>query len=118
MNLEELLKVYRRAEKLQGERAHDKEYTGKNLSCGDEVTIYVKLDGDRIEDISFKAAGCAISTSFTYMLSEKLKGKRVQEVLDMTDEEFIGLIGMKGISPGRIKCALIPLVTIKRALRQ
>ena len=73
MNLTELLKIYKNAEKSQGKRKHDKKYTGKNLSCGDEVTIYVKLENNRISYISFEAAGCAISTSFTYLLSEKMK---------------------------------------------
>ena len=118
MNLTELLKIYKNAEKSQGKRKHDKRYTGKNLSCGDEVTIYVKLENNRISDISFEAAGCAISTSFTYLLSEKMKGKTVKEVLEMTDAQYLELIGIKEISPARIKCALIPLVTVKRALRQ
>jgi nitrogen fixation NifU-like protein len=118
MNLHQLLLVYKKAQRAQGRGDHDTKYTGKNLSCGDEVTLYVKIDGGVIKDISFETSGCAISTSFTYLLSGKLKGKRVDEVLEMGDGEFLEIIGMGEISPARIKCALIPLVTLKRALRQ
>lgn len=118
MNLNELLRIYKKAERAKGMRPHDRKHTGKNVSCGDEVTVYVKLEGDRISDISFESAGCAISTSFTYVLSDKLKGRRVGEVLGMGDDEYIELMGLGEISPARLKCALIPLVTLKRALRQ
>ncbi len=118
MKLDQLLRIYRKARESQGKREHDRSHTGRNLSCGDEVTVYVKLDGDTVSDISFEASGCAISTSFTYLMAERLKGRDVKEILSLSDEEFLRLMGLGEISPGRIRCALIPLVTLRRALRR
>jgi nitrogen fixation NifU-like protein len=52
---------------------------GYNPLCGDRVTIYVKLDGDCIADISFQGSGCAISTASASLLTETLKGKTREE---------------------------------------
>ena len=43
---------------------------GHNPLCGDKITCYLRCDGDRVEDVSFKASGCAISTSAASLLSE------------------------------------------------
>lgn len=118
MKLEDMMDIFREAQEGEGEREHDIEQVGKNLQCGDEVTLYVKLEGGRIADISYEASGCAVSTSFTYVLSRKLEGMRVQDALDLSEEDYMELMGLGDISPGRIKCALIPLVTLKRALRR
>ncbi len=48
---------------------------GYNPLCGDKVTVYVKLDGDVVRDVSFQGAGCAISTASASMMTESLKGK-------------------------------------------
>jgi nitrogen fixation NifU-like protein len=48
---------------------------GYNPLCGDKVTVYVKLDGDVVRDVSFQGSGCAISTASASMMTESLKGK-------------------------------------------
>jgi len=72
---------------------------GYNPLCGDKVTIYVKLDGDRISDLSFQGAGCAISTASASLLTESLKGKTREEA-DALFEEFHDLVTGKGPAPG------------------
>ena len=52
---------------------------GHNPLCGDRVTIYLKLDGDRVSDVSFEGRGCAISTASSSLMTEILKGKTVAE---------------------------------------
>ena len=52
---------------------------GHNPLCGDKVTIYLKLDGDRIADVSFEGRGCAISTASASLMTEILKGKTLAE---------------------------------------
>ena len=52
---------------------------GHNPLCGDRVTIYVRLDGDRIDDLSFEGRGCAISTASASLMTEILKGKTLAE---------------------------------------
>ena len=57
--------------KLEGVRHVE----GYNPLCGDKVTVYVKLEGDVVRDVSFQGSGCAISTASASMMTESLKGK-------------------------------------------
>ncbi len=52
---------------------------GHNPLCGDRVTVYLTLDGDRISDVSFQGRGCAISTAAASLMTEVLKGKTVAD---------------------------------------
>jgi nitrogen fixation NifU-like protein len=52
---------------------------GYNPLCGDRVTVYLKVEGDRIADLSFEGRGCAISTAAASLMTEILKGKTVAE---------------------------------------
>jgi nitrogen fixation NifU-like protein len=62
--------------KLPEETCH---IEGHNPLCGDRLTVYVKLEGDRVKDVSFEGTGCAISTASASMMTESLKGKTVAE---------------------------------------
>jgi len=116
---------------------------GYNPLCGDKVTIYVKLEGERIRDVSFQGAGCAISTASASLLTESLKGKTREEA-DALFEEFHDLVTGKGPVKGpgsgadgkrgdpplgklevfagvsefpmRVKCATLAWHTLKSAL--
>ena len=57
----------------------DKEAVGFNPLCGDKLTVYVHMDGDRISDISFEGTGCAISVASASMMTEALMGKTEDE---------------------------------------
>jgi nitrogen fixation protein NifU and related proteins len=104
---------------------------GYNPLCGDKVTVYVKLDGDRIRDVSFEGSGCAISTASASMMTESLKGKTLAEAEDLfrsfhnlitgksTDESHLGkLVVFGGVRefPVRVKCASLPWHTFHAAL--
>src|SRR4029079_9666571 len=52
---------------------------GYNPLCGDRLTLYVKLDGDRISDVAFQGTGCAISKASASLMTEALKGKTIGE---------------------------------------
>jgi nitrogen fixation protein NifU and related proteins len=52
---------------------------GHNPLCGDRVTIFLKLDGDRVADVTFEGRGCAISTASSSLMTEILKGKTLEE---------------------------------------
>jgi nitrogen fixation NifU-like protein len=52
---------------------------GHNPLCGDRVTVYMALDGDRIADVSFQGRGCAISTAAASLMTGVLKGKTIAE---------------------------------------
>ncbi|MEI8371207.1 MAG: SUF system NifU family Fe-S cluster assembly protein [Planctomycetota bacterium] len=52
---------------------------GYNPFCGDRLTVYLKMDGEVIKDVSFEGSGCAISTASASMMTESLKGKTREE---------------------------------------
>jgi nitrogen fixation NifU-like protein len=105
---------------------------GKNPSCGDEVTIQLQLDGDRVIDVGVHGHGCAISTASGSILAEQLVGLSLAESrdlievmvamlhgdepdpsLDLGDLEALG--GVRQF-PVRIKCALLPWMTLRDAI--
>lgn len=107
---------------------------GHNPSCGDEISLEIKFNGDIIEDLAFTGQGCAISQASTSMMIDLLKGKTKEEALKLT-ETFIGMIKreikddeelmeledamvLKNISnmPARVKCAVLAWHTIKEII--
>ena len=104
---------------------------GYNPLCGDEVTVFVQLDGDTVADVSFEGHGCAISTARASLLTEILRGKTLAEA-DALFERFHALVTGKsddvgdmgklmvfgGVSefPARVKCATLAWHTFRAAL--
>ena len=95
----------------------DAEAEGQNPLCGDEVAIFVALDGDRIQDVKFRGRGCAISQAATSMLTEMVKGRTALDVAQMTRDEIQEEVGIP-LSPVRLKCALLGLGVLKVALHR
>jgi nitrogen fixation NifU-like protein len=106
---------------------------GYNPLCGDKVTVYVKLEGDLVQDVSFQGSGCAISTASASMMTESLKGKtRAQaealfrsfhNLLTGKSEpsDGVGLGKLEVFSgvrefPVRVKCATLAWHTFHAAL--
>ena len=107
---------------------------GYNPLCGDHYTVYLKLDGDVIKDVSFEGAGCAISKASTSVMSAVVKGKTKAEVEalfekfhrlvtdrvnGMSEIDNLGkLAAFSGVSefPARVKCATLAWHTLKAAL--
>ncbi len=77
-----------------------------NPTCGDELTVYVKTDGEKIIDIGFEGAGCAISQASASLFTEYIKGKSLDEVEKITDAEVLNLLGID-VGINREKCALL-----------
>jgi len=91
-----------------------------NVSCGDQIDIYLKLKGLNnktriVEDIKFEGEGCAISLAAASMLTEAVKGRKITEIEKLVDEDVYSLLGGK-VNPGRVKCATLALVALKKAL--
>ncbi len=95
----------------------DAEAEGQNPLCGDEVTIYVSLDGETIDEVRFEGRGCAISQAATSMLTEMVGGRSVEEVAGMPKDELLEEIGIP-LTPVRLKCALLGLGVLKVALHR
>jgi nitrogen fixation NifU-like protein len=110
---------------------------GSNPLCGDRATVFVKLDGDRVADVSFKGVGCSISTASASLMTDAVKGKTRAEAEELF-ERFHGLVtadpsraGQDAVGPGlgklavfagvceypaRVKCASLAWHTLKAAL--
>lgn len=95
-------------------RIKNPDFVGKesNPLCGDEVTIYLKLAGDRISDVRFEGSGCAISQAATSMLTDYLKGKSQHEIDTLDLKTILSLLKIE-IGPGRLNCALLPVQALK-----
>ena len=107
---------------------------GYNPLCGDQVTIYVKLDGGVIKDISFQGSGCAISKASASIMTSALKGKTEAEAKELfenvhkmltgePDEQSTTRLGklaiLSGVCkfPARVKCASLAWHTVNAALK-
>jgi nitrogen fixation protein NifU and related proteins len=86
-----------------------------NPLCGDDMTIYLKINNDIITDVKFSGSGCAISTASASMLTDFIKGKNLKEIETMGLDTIIDLIGIDP-GPARLKCATLSLKTLKEAM--
>src|SRR5690606_33779330 len=64
----------------------DRKLEGFNPLCGDRLTVYLKTDGDTIEDVAFEGSGCAISVASASLMTEALKGKPLAEAERLFDQ--------------------------------
>ncbi len=110
----------------------DGQADGHNPLCGDRLTVWVRLDGERVADIRFEGKGCAISTASASLMTEAVKGKdkaaikalyeQVHTLLthqDATADASLGkLAALAGVSefPARVKCATLCWHTLNAAL--
>ncbi len=108
---------------------------GYNPLCGDKLTLFVKSDGDKVEDLSFDGHGCAIFTASSSMLTEVLKGRSITEIREIMDEylemltneevtpdpEGLGKLAVFGgvrDFPARVKCATLPWRALEAVLAE
>jgi nitrogen fixation NifU-like protein len=107
---------------------------GKNPLCGDQLTVFVKLEGDRVADVSFIGSGCAISKASASMMTDSVKGKTLAEAEEtfrafhemvtgapdtFPDTELLGKLAVfQGVRefPARVKCASLAWHTLQAAL--
>ena len=108
---------------------------GHNPSCGDEITLQLKVKDGVVLDAAFTGVGCAISQASTDMMVDLIRGKRVEEARALA-RKFIGMIkgeitdeaeledldealSLKGVShmPARVKCAVLAWHTLDEALK-
>ncbi len=86
-----------------------------NPTCGDEITIYLNVEDERIVDVGFVGVGCAISQASASLFTEHIKGKMINEVKRMTDDEVKGLLGID-VGINREKCALLIFRTFQESI--
>ena len=113
----------------------DRQAEGSNPLCGDQLTVWLKLDGDVISEVTFQGLGCAISRASASLMTAAVKGKSRREAEELfgrfhhlvtgkpdpADPETLGKLAVfSGVSeyPIRVKCASLPWHTLKAALEK
>lgn len=107
---------------------------GHNPLCGDQLTVYMKLEDDKVEDVSFEGSGCAISKAAASMMTQSVKGKTLKEAESLFNEFHQMVTGeldeettpnslgklkiFAGVRdyPARVKCASLSWHTMHAAL--
>jgi nitrogen fixation NifU-like protein len=109
-----------------------REATGHNLLCGDKVSVYLQLSGERIVDAAFEAAGCAICLASASLMTGLVASQQVATALRQVDEfkarfaagaaapadpaDPLGALATVREYPSRIRCATLPWETLRAAL--
>ncbi|MFC1647074.1 iron-sulfur cluster assembly scaffold protein [Patescibacteria group bacterium] len=103
----------------------DKKAEGANASCGDKIRMEVQLSvisslpaqagQSTVKDIRFNGTGCAISQATASMLTEKVIGLKVDEILKLETKDILEMLGTD-LTPSRVKCATLPLEVLHSAL--
>ena len=107
---------------------------GHNPLCGDQLTVYLKVEDDQVKDVAFEGSGCAISKASASMMTQAVKGKSRQDAEELfkefhslvigeldeeNDENHLGHLkifaGVRDF-PVRVKCATLPWHTLHAAL--
>ena len=104
---------------------------GYNPLCGDKLKLYLKVENDIVQDVSFEGSGCAISTASASLMTESLKGKTREEALKLLDKfhdllttdteaakdlgKLVVFCGVRDY-PARVKCATLAWHTLRSAL--
>lgn len=107
---------------------------GYNPLCGDKLTVYIQINHERVQDISFIGCGCAISQASASLMTDALQGKTVTEAHqlferfhrmvtedsttpDLDLDKLSVLAGVRAF-PARVKCATLAWHTLEAALKQ
>jgi len=89
---------------------------GGNPACGDVVKLYLKVKGDKISDIKFKAFGCGACIATASALTEIVKGKTLQEAAKITNADVAKYLG--GIPPQKMKCSNFSVDVLRQAIKK
>jgi nitrogen fixation NifU-like protein len=85
----------------------------KNVSCGDELVVYIKVESQKILDARFEGRGCAISQATCSMVMESLIGQRIDDLGAFGEDDILSLVGID-LGLNRQKCALLVLDALKQ----
>jgi nitrogen fixation NifU-like protein len=85
-----------------------------NPLCGDRVSIEARLEGDRVAEVCFDGRGCALCLAAASILTETVQGHTLEELAGLGQEEFLAEL-QSPVRPARLKCALLPWITFRRA---
>ena len=112
---EEILEHYRHPQNFGAIRKPTHTGAAENPLCGDSIALELRVKGNKVEDVGFTGAGCAISTASASLFTEWLRGKTFTSLKKVKDEQLFRLIEVP-ITPVRHQCVLLPFTALQRIL--
>ena len=96
---------------------HDLHFADSNPTCGDELSVTLRLDEakQRVADVAFDGRGCAISQASASILSDELRGQTLDELRAIDPRDVVENLGVP-IGPARLKCALLSYKVLQGAV--
>lgn len=116
MYREHILELYKNPSNFGEIKNPTHKHTETNSLCGDEITVQLIIKNNKISDVKFNGSGCVISMVSSSMLTDKIKNMKVKDIKKLEKKDILKLLKIP-INPGRVKCVLLPLDSIKGALK-
>lgn len=125
--VERILEIYKNPKNFGEIQDAEIKKINYNPSCGDMISIFVKLEKNTlrqvdeyiVNDVKFKGHGCVISIASASLLLENIKGKQIQDIEKISSKEVLEILGIDlSKNPSRIKCAMLPLLTLKEGIKE
>lgn len=86
-----------------------------NVKCGDIMKIYIKVDDGVITDVKFKTFGCGSAIASSSMATEMIKGKRIEEALELTNKAVVE--ALDGLPSHKVHCSVLAEEAVKAAVK-
>ena len=112
---EHLIELYKSPSNYGSLEGANKKATEYNSLCGDEITMSLIVKNQIIQDVKFEGSGCVMSIVSSSMLTDKIKNMKVSDVKKLSHEDILKMLKIK-LNPARIKCVLLPLEAVRKAL--
>ena len=88
-----------------------------NPTCGDRIVLYLKVSNEKVTEARHSGEGCAISQASASLLTQSMKGKTLEELKALTKDDALRLLKIDlSKNPTRIRCALLPLDALRKAV--
>jgi nitrogen fixation NifU-like protein len=88
--------------------------TEGNPTCGDVMTLYIKVKDNKIADVKFQTYGCAAAISVSSLLTEMIKGKTISQALKIKSEDVVNALG--GLPQIKYHCSVLGLDALRAAI--
>lgn len=86
-----------------------------NAACGDVMKMYLKIKDDHIKDVKFETLGCAASIAVSSALTEMIKGKTLEEAMNVSKDDVASDLG--GLPPIKMHCSMLGVDTLHTAIK-
>ncbi|HPG30797.1 MAG TPA: iron-sulfur cluster assembly scaffold protein, partial [bacterium] len=86
-----------------------------SAACGDALKLYLKIEDEKIIDVKFQTFGCGSAIASSSVLTDLIKGKKLEEVKKITNQDVVNMLG--GLPPAKIHCSVMAQEAVEKALK-